>query len=221
MIAKAAALVAALCLLAGCAMSRSTVDLSRGSTAVPATAQPSQGQAVKIVSVADQRAFKIDPKTPQEPSLKDDNITDKAITSRAIGRKRGGFGLALGDVLLPEGDSVSAHVATALTNGFRQAGYRVLATGDAGYDQATPIQVVIKQYWSWLEVAMSGNLNWRAEIELDSTLPALAPSQTIFSQIAKDAAVIFDSDWVQVNNEGLASLSARLADVLKTRGAGS
>src|SRR6202012_1854397 len=106
--------------------------------------------------------------TPHEPSLKDDDINNKSVTSRAIGRKRSGWGEAPGDGLLPEGDSVSARVGAALADGFRQAGYRVLASGDAGYDQAVPVTATIKQYWSWEEMGFVFGLNCRAEIELDS-----------------------------------------------------
>lgn len=217
MIIKGAMLMALLATLAGCAMSRSEVDLAGGSTPLPVTAQPAQGTAVKIVSVDDQRVFKVDPKTPHEPSLKDDDIANKSVTSRAIGRKRSGFGAALGDVLLPEGDSVSARVGAALADGFRQAGYRVLTSGDAGYDQAVPVTAIIKQYWSWEEIGLALKLNCRAEIKLDSALPALTPSQTILSQAEQDEALIVDSDWRKINNQGLQALSKKVAEMLKAK----
>ena len=220
-IIRAAALVAALSMLAGCMFARSTVDLSQGPAAAPAVAQPSEGPVVKIVSVDDQRVFAVAPQTPDIPSLKDNNITDKAITARAIGRKRSGWGGAVGDVLLPEGDSVSAHIATALTNGFRQAGYRVLSSGDAGYDQATPVKAVIKQYWSWLEVGFVVELDCRAEIQLDSPLPALAPSKTVLSQVAHKKGLVLEAEWMEISNQGLQALSVKLAEMLKVNSAGS
>lgn len=220
MIIKGAMLMALLATLAGCAMSRSEVDLAGGSTPLPVTAQPAQGTAVKIVSVDDQRVFKVDPKTPHEPSLKDDDIANKDVTSRAIGRKRNGWGEALGDVLLPKGDSVSARVGAALADGFRQAGYRVLTSGDAGYDQAVPVTAIIKQYWSWEEIGLALKLNCRAEIKLDSALPALTPSQTILSQAEQDEALIVDSDWRKINNQGLQALSKEVAETLKAKGSG-
>lgn len=223
MIVKAAALVAALCLLAGCAATRSTVDLSATKTPIPVTAQPTSGPAVKIISVDDQRVFAIDPSDPSHPSLKEDNQdSDKAITSRAIARKRNGFGMAWGDVLLPEGDTVTAHVSQALADGFRQGGCRVLASNDAGYDQATSVKAVIKQFWSWAQpgawVAKMHNI---AEIELDTTLPALAPSQTVTTQTTKVIILGDVSEWRRLVDLGLQSISAKLAETLKAKAVGS
>lgn len=63
---------------------------------------PQQGVAVRIVTVEDKRIFQIKPKDPSIPSLMDDNIGDKDLKSRAVGRKRNSFGKVLGDVMLPE-----------------------------------------------------------------------------------------------------------------------
>lgn len=222
-IAKLAVILAALGLLSGCGWGPSTLNLSDKTSALTAAApQPAQGTAIKIVSVDDARVFQVDPPSPDIPSLKSGAITDKAVTARAIGRKRHGtLGMALDNVFLEPGDTVNAHVAAALADGFRQAGYRVLKSGDAGYDQAVPVSATILKYWSWQEFGFVAQLNCRAEVKLDTPLPGLAPATTVMSQAKKDEAMTLDSAWLKINQLGLQALSAKLAETLKAKAPGS
>lgn len=139
-----AGLLAALLLLGGCATSRDVVTLQAKQVENPAS-----GKAIKIVRVTDNRAFQIKPPVPSIPSLMDDDIGNKALTSRAVARKRNGFGQALGDVLLPEGQTVAGLTEDALTRAFRESGYRVLKPADAGYADATAVSAHIDQFWAW------------------------------------------------------------------------
>ena len=111
---------------------------------------PIQGREVKIVRVTDRRTFQLKPSDPSTPSLKDGQIDNPAITSRAIARKRSGYGKAMGDILLPEGHTVEQLVGTALTRGLRGAGYRVLLQGQEGYEQAVPLEADIRRFWTWI-----------------------------------------------------------------------
>lgn len=72
--------------------------------------------------VTDRRVFEADPDDPSTPSLKGGEIHNTATTSRAIARKRGGFGKAWGDILLPEGRTVAHLMEEALTRAFQDAG---------------------------------------------------------------------------------------------------
>src|SRR4051812_33678497 len=98
--------VLALCLvvgaLAGCATGRDVITPK-----FEAAENPAQGVPVRIVKVEDTRSFEIKPGTPSTPSLMDDNLNDGAIRSRAIARKRNGYGMALGDILVPEGQTIA------------------------------------------------------------------------------------------------------------------
>ena len=78
------------------------------------TNNPSTGDAIKFVRVSDLRQFQIDPPQPDISSLMNDEIDDPLITSRAIARKRNSYGMALGDILLPEGKTVMKLVEAAL-----------------------------------------------------------------------------------------------------------
>ena len=101
-------------ILTGCATSRGVLDLK-----VPDLPNPASSQAVKIMDVTDKRVFEIEPKKPSIPSLQNDEINDPKITRRAVARKRNGFGAALGDILLPEGQTVEQLTRAALENALR------------------------------------------------------------------------------------------------------
>src|SRR3954469_25265976 len=94
---SAAIALACAVLLGGCATGRSVLPAG-----IDAGANPAQGTAVRIAAVEDVRVLWVNPPSADLPSLmKDSEITNRAITSRAVGRKRGGMGAALDDVLLP------------------------------------------------------------------------------------------------------------------------
>jgi hypothetical protein len=64
------------------------------------------------------------------PSLQNaSDITDPGITARTVARKRGGFGAALGDILLPPGQSVAALVRAAAQKALADKGYAVVEAG--------------------------------------------------------------------------------------------
>ena len=73
-------------LFGGCATNRGIVDVQ-----VEDTANPASGKAVKIVKVVDKRKFELAPGSPSTPSLKNGEVNDKSITSRAVARKRNAY----------------------------------------------------------------------------------------------------------------------------------
>lgn len=141
-----AALVVLAGLLTGCAAGRSTIDIPQAPTATATT-----GKAfVKIVEVRDLRRFEAAPKNPSTPSLQNpEEIKNPAITARAVARKRGGYGNALGDIVLPEQRTVPQVVREAVTRALNEQGYVVVQAGAPQFDQALPLQVDIDQFWAW------------------------------------------------------------------------
>src|SRR5262245_65653082 len=104
----------------GCAINRSVLKVQ-----VQPSTDPASGQEVSIMKVTDNRIFELKPAKPSTPSLKAGDVTNKAITSRAVARKRNGWGMTMGDILLPEGRTVEDLVKEALTKAFRESGYKV------------------------------------------------------------------------------------------------
>lgn len=104
-----------------------------------------------ITAITYNRQFEITPTVPSTPSLGDGAITDKGITSRSFARKRNAYGMNMGDILLPEGETVAALVQKGLTNILRSKGYRVQDTGQTVSGNALQIEFDIKQFWCWME----------------------------------------------------------------------
>ena len=107
----------------GCATSRSNLDVQ-----IPkAQNAQSNGKQVFINSVADKRAFQVNPPNPDIPSLDPSEDQNEQIKLRAIGRKRNGFGKALGDMLLKEGETVQSLTNQSIQQAFTEKATQYLA----------------------------------------------------------------------------------------------
>jgi len=201
-------------LLTGCAAGRTVV-----SAGIDAGTNPSQGEPVRLEEVRDARVFSASPPHPEMPSLMNaEEIHTPAITRRAIARKRGGFGNALGDVLLPEGQSVSQLVGDAVSRAFRVSGYRVVAPGDADYARASPVQVRIDKFWSWFTPGFASvALEFQGAIHLQGALPQLREGRTVSTELEDRMQAVFESDWQAIVNKGLERLSVETGALLRGR----
>jgi len=201
---RAIALVFACGLATGCATGRDTVDLKAIDSVNPAS-----GPEVKLARVTDRRVFQVDPPRPSMPSLMDDQIGIAAITSRAIARKRNTYGMALGDILLPEGRTVEQITSDVLSRGLRESGYRVLESGEPGYDEAVPLEVDIQQFWAWMDPGF-----WAITLEFDSRILVSGPiapfdkGESFRGHASSQSGAAFSDDWLAVMKKGLQSLNA-------------
>ncbi|MBO4967044.1 MAG: flagellar biosynthesis protein [Pseudomonas sp.] len=193
--------VAALVLLAGCATNRAEVDVLRpGDTQTPA---PSNGKKVYI-SAVDDRVFQIKPSSSDIPSLKYDEIDDKSITERAIARKRNNFNMAIGDVLLPEGRTVSELVGNAVATAYRQAGYEVVSSPDAR--DVSEVKVNIIEFWSWYSAEGVLDKVLRNKSLLQIKAPG-TPVQTVKTLVSEHVKVATDTDWKTITESGLEAIT--------------
>ena len=193
--------VAALVLLAGCATNRAEVDVLRpGDTQTPA---PSNGKKVYI-SAVDDRVFQIKPSSFDTPSLKYDEIDDKSITERAIARKRNNFNMAIGDVLLPEGRTVSELVGNAVATAYRQAGYEVVSS--PGARDVSEVKVNIIEFWSWYSAEGVLDKVLRNKSLLQIKAPG-TPVQTVKTLVSENVKVATDTDWKTITESGLEAIT--------------
>ncbi len=193
--------VVALVLLAGCATNRAEVDVLRpGDTQTPA---PSNGKKVYI-SAVDDRVFQIKPSSSDIPSLKYDEIDDKSITERAIARKRNNFNMAIGDVLLPEGRTVSELVGNAVATAYRQAGYEVVSSPDAR--DVSEVKVNIIEFWSWYSAEGVLDKVLRNKSLLQIKAPG-TPVQTVKTLVSENVKVATDTDWKTITESGLEAIT--------------
>ena len=160
--------------------------------------------------VTDRRTFQLNPPDPSSPSLKYGEIDNPAITSRAIARKRSGYGMAMGDILLPEGQTVEQLATTALTRGLREAGFRVLLREQEGYEQAIPLEADIRQFWAWFSPGLfAAHLEFDARIQVTGPVEPFVRSEEYrgYVRLATEAATT--SAWLNTVNRGLESLDHR------------
>ncbi|MBE0531774.1 MAG: flagellar biosynthesis protein [Rhodospirillales bacterium] len=197
--------------LGGCAVGRSVVPLDQSRV----FENPISGTPVKITSIEDARIFELAPKDPSTPSLQDGEIGNSAITARAFARKRGGFGKAFGDILLPEGQTVAGVMEDSIGNGFRKAGYRVLQPGDQGYEQAIAVDAWVRQYWTWVNFGFWAlTVHCRVEVDLKGNLPALGGGLTIPAEVSEDMQAVFEEDWQRIAAKGRDRVSENVAQTL-------
>ncbi|MGN6315365.1 flagellar biosynthesis protein [Trinickia sp.] len=192
-----------LSILAGCAVGRTTVDVP-----VPQGTNPATGKYVRIDAPQDKRDFAVAPPSPDIASLDPDGDSSDASKARAIGRKRNGYGKALGDVVLPEGKTVSGLVEGALATGFQEAGYVVVKQGDPNFATAAPVNAQIIDFWAWIVPGFWAITdNQKAELRLSGDVGALHGEQVIKTHVSQSSQLVTSSDWQEIVEKGLAAIT--------------
>lgn len=199
-------------ILSGCALGRSVLDIE-----APPVAAVSVGQPVKIVEVKDARVFSASPKDPSQPSLSEAaEIGNVAITARAIGRKRNGYGAALGDFVLPENRTVSDLVKAAATKALQEKGYRVVDASAPDYASAAPVMLTVEQFWAWFTPGMfSVTMSFDSQVTMTGAQVMSPNPSTARGQASTGGMAAMESDWKQIIVSGLADLTAKLKGVIK------
>jgi hypothetical protein len=188
--------------LIGCATTRSELNIAGPAPAKAPAAKT--GKTIVIRSVTDERVFEQAPKQPNIPSLGFEG-SDKAtaeVKARAIGRKRGGFGKALGDVLLENGQTVTGLVRQHLTSALEQAGYQVVNDAAKAPAGTPAVDVRIKQFWTWVNPGF-----WQIHLtnHITTDLAFSGPSNSIVIDLEKTDGyqVIVEGDWTKLVGQAL------------------
>lgn len=199
--------LASVAVLAGCATSRSEVSIStpQGNNiqaSKNAAAAPGQKQ-VYIRSITDQRVFEAAPKDPSIPSLGFGgaaNATDD-VKARAMGRKRNGYGAALGDVLLPQGQSVTLLVSQQLRSALEDAGYHVVEQATKQPD-ALVVDVQVKEFWSWIQMGF-WSVKLHNKIATELHIENTASPVVVRSAVTQSRQLITDGAWKEIVEQGM------------------
>lgn len=186
-----AALILAIIGSSGCVVGRRSIALE-----VP-TAQsvPASKGTVAIASITDSRAFQNKPGDPSTPSIDGDvNKESKDFLKTMIGRQRGGWGNAMGDIQLANGDTVEIQMRRLLETGFARHGYTVADSGSA----QTNVDVVIDKFWAWFTPGMWA-VDFEAQLHSDLTLNADGRSQklTVTGYGKNVGQIASDLNWQQ------------------------
>ncbi|HBA83341.1 MAG TPA: flagellar biosynthesis protein [Verrucomicrobia bacterium] len=195
----------------GCATNRGIIDVR-----VVQPQNPANSQAVKIVTVRDLRVFELKPASASIPSLKNGEINDASITHRAIARKRNGYGKAMGDILLPEGQTVEGLTRDALARAFKEKGYTVLDAQDAGYDQAEAVEADIEQFWAWVTPGFwAASLEFEALVKVKNPTIFLTPEEAVRGSVLLHTQAAGTSAWMNILNKGLEDFIQKAQEKMK------
>lgn len=128
-------------LTTGCATGRRTIALN-----VPtSTVAVAEKGRISITKVIDERHFENKPAQASTPSIDGDvNAVSRETLKTMIGRQRGGFGAALGDVALTPPATVETQAQALVTEGLKRRGYAV-GTSSSG----DSVEVLVKEFWAW------------------------------------------------------------------------
>ena len=214
-IVRKPAVLALLLLTAGCATTRGVVNLEMGDEETqPQTSIAADATPVYLRDVVDARRFELKPAQPSTPSLKDGAIDDKAITERAIARKRNTFGQAMGDILLPEDQTVMNVVRSNVQRVLEESGYRVV---DAAQPDTPTVDIEIRKFWSWATPGF-----WAIKIEFESELALRGlPDQPADEALIANGYVhqrhqtLTGGAWIQTMQAGMADMRAKLGAELR------
>ena len=153
--------------LTSCATNRSVLIVTPEDT-LPSTVMD---KSAIIRSITDARQFMDKPPTPDIPSLGQGGVLKHSteLRSRAIGRKRNGYGKALGDVFLEENNSVQNLVINTLTIILNKYGYKIYDINLSYPSDTIFIDITINKFWSWIDIGF-WSIGIEAEIDTDVSI---------------------------------------------------
>lgn len=176
----------------GCATSRSVISVDQ-----PSAGSNYHGESgsVNIRVVTDNRQFEEAPKTPSIPSLglEGSAAASQEIKRRAIGRKRNSYGQALGDVLLPEGQSVEELIKLNTTSAFQDSGWKVITDPQAD----RTVEIVIEEFWAWVRPgfwAITVNANIKTGLNFTQESDKLA----VEIHVEQPKSFVGDQAWKEI-----------------------
>ena len=188
-------------ILGGCATSRSSLDIAP--LASSDVAQPS-GKTVFINSAKDKRIFQVAPPSADIPSLDPSEEQSDAIRLRAVGRKRNGFGKALGDILLKEGKTVETLTTTAISQAFVEKGYNVVDKKEEVTGETYTVDANIEKFWAWMN---PGFWSITLSAEISTNLTIKSADGTAYKNVSVKAAdgyqVATEGNWIEVIEKAL------------------
>lgn len=178
---------------------------------------PISTKTVFIESVVDVRQFELAPKQPSEPSVEyKKDLSNKKLLAQAIGRKRDGFGRAVGMVLLPQDVAVTDVFRDVVSNAFKQNGYRVLTVTDPGYESARHVSVKINKYWSWFYTPFTApSLACHVEAEIKTSLNGFENGIIITGDATNPRASEREKYWVDITSAGLSDFNKNLTNTIQ------
>jgi hypothetical protein len=143
-------------------------------------------------------------------------INDPKVIARAVGRKRGGFGAALGDVALPEGTTVAGLVRNATQTALQDKGYRVVNETSPDYAAALPLALDIEQFWAWFTPGfVSVTASFKTRVIMTGSPVFRNAREAIDAGANRSDIAVTEAVWTDVIQTGLADLVAKMRERIR------
>ena len=183
--------------ITGCATNRGVVSLQLPDSTIETE---TNGEEVYIESVIDQRVFQENPKTQDIPSLGFGGSADATddIKKRAIARKRNGFGKALGDILLEEGQTVETVITAALNRSFLETGYKIISDEKNISENTIIVKATIEKFWAYMTpgfwaITLSSDIATDIDLILNGT-----SSKTVSVHSDGKYQLATEANWMEI-----------------------
>jgi hypothetical protein len=210
--ARGAVVVLLSFVLCACGAGRSVVAIQPP----PAGIATPTAQAFKLVRSVDARRFEAHPRDSDIPSLNDADVVNAALTARALGRKRGSFGKARGDIMLPEDSPVTALVAECMRSALASAGGVLVAENDPRFAGARPLELTVERMWSWFRPgAFQVAVEFDASVLIRGALPGFEQGVSVNGHSTYRAAMVNETRWQRTVQEGVQLLTDNMAGALR------
>ncbi|HJS31729.1 MAG TPA: flagellar biosynthesis protein [Alphaproteobacteria bacterium] len=202
--------------LSACAIGRSVIEVSPPASATSGGIAAVK-IAVKITEVRDLRRFSINPRDPSQPSLGDAaEINDPKVTARAVGRKRGGFGAALGDVTVPEGTTVAGLVREAARTALQDKGYRIVGETSPDYAAALPLALDVEEFWAWFTPGfVSVTASFKTRVIMTGGPLVRSAREAVDAGASRSVIAVTEAVWTDVIQTGLVDLVAKMRERIR------
>ena len=203
-------------LSSGCALNRSEIELNIPEIPEAVEIPMKTGKTVFIKSVVDNRIFEKRPKVPNIPSLNPSKERNKDIEKRAVARKRNGYGKAMGDILLKEGQTVESVIRESLKQGFLENGFDVLENAEQSSPSTYIVDAKINKFWSWMNpgfwtISLSTEIN--TDIQLKKSTEGR--TETISVEFTKHFQTAIEGNWIKVMQGALNEFIAKVKKQLE------
>lgn len=145
--------------LTGCATNVSEFKIDDQALTTTQTEQI-QNQSIFIRNIVDARTFDPATRDPSVPSVICASETEK---DHAIGRKRNGYGKALGSLVLTPEQTVRGLTREALENALLENGWNVIHDEKNVTPNTVIVDVTITKWWAWMnpgfwQLTLSSNM---------------------------------------------------------------
>ncbi len=209
---KGLLLTAVIFLLTGCATSRGYLNIT-----IPqeTTAAKENGMQVYIRNITDNRDFQARPSSPDIPSFgSKKDIGKEDLKNRAIGRKRNGYGKAMGNIFLDENQNVQGVIYEAARNALISLGYEVTNSKEKARADAIVMDITVDKFWSWINI---GAWTLRIDTAIRTTVsePTLSKTFVVDTLAQNHCQVGNTANWKKSIRLAMDSYISEFKDKLK------